>query len=188
MSNLQSNLSKLSESRAASKQRKQRTRASLAEFIETRIQRQDPTPVGGTPVAPAAVARRMASGSGTQHSMSDGHGHGSAAEVKGLNAQFNSALQRMIKDSGGRISITSGYRSVERQTQLWNAALKKYGSPEAARKWVAPPGKSSHSRGLAADIAGDKKWANANAAKYGLTFPLSNEDWHIEPINARKKR
>lgn len=187
MSNLQTNLSKLSESRAASQARKLNTRVKLAEFIETRIQRPD-APVGGTPVAPAAVARRVASGSGTQHSMNDGHGHSSAAEVKGLNKQFESALNRLIKDSGGRIKVTSGYRSVERQTQLWNAALKKYGSPEAARKWVAPPGKSNHNHGLAADIAGDKKWAHANAAKYGLVFPLANEDWHIEPINARAKR
>lgn len=191
MSNLQSNLQRLSATRSAALERRARTRSQLAEFIDMRVKKvEPPTPVGGTPVAPGAVARRVAAGSGTpgKHSMSDGHGHSSAAEVKGLNKDFEAALNQMIKDSGGRIKITSGYRDIKRQTELWNAALKKYGSAEKARKWVAPPGKSNHNHGLAADISGDKKWAHANAAKYGLVFPLSNEDWHIEPINARAKR
>ena len=38
---------------------------------------------------------------------------------------------------------TSGYRSVEKQKQLWEQALKKHGTPEKARKWVAPPGGSA---------------------------------------------
>lgn len=107
----------------------------------------------------------------------------------GLNPTFEAAVNQMIADAPGSISISSGFRSVQRQKELWNQALKKYGSPAVARKWVAPPGNSKHNHGLAADLkyASDevKRWAHENAAKYGLTFPLSNEDWHIEPIGAR---
>lgn len=142
------------------------------------------TPTPGPRPNPSPVAPT----GGHQHSMNDGHGHTSQAEVKGLNKEFEANLNRLIKDSGGRIRVTSGYRSPERQAQLWAAALKKYGSAAKARKWVAPPGKSNHGRGLAADIAGDKPWAHANAHRYGLHFPLANEDWHIEPVGARKKR
>jgi LAS superfamily LD-carboxypeptidase LdcB len=78
--------------------------------------------------------------------------------LEGLDSSFSGALMRMILASGGRLRINSGYRSVERQTELWNAALKKYGSPEAARRWVAPPGHSNHNRGIAADLAGDLGW------------------------------
>lgn len=63
----------------------------------------------------------------------------------------------------------------------------EYGTP--FRNWIALPGSSNHQRGLAADLsfasADDKAWAHANAAEYGLNFPLSNEAWHVEPIGAR---
>lgn len=87
------------------------------------------------------------------------------------------------------LRISSGYRSPEKQAQLWQDALTKYGSPEAARKWVAPPGKSNHNHGTAADLKylapTAQQWAHANAANYGLAFPLSNEPWHIEIAEAR---
>jgi hypothetical protein len=103
----------------------------------------------------------------------------------GLVPNFDTALNKLIAASGGRVQMRSGYRSVEEQTRLWNDALKKYGSPEAARKWVAPPGKSNHNRGLAADLSGDLKWAHANAPKFGLYFPMEWEPWHIELNGSR---
>lgn len=33
------------------------------------------------------------------------------------------------------------------------------------------------------DITGDKAWANANGARFGLHFPVSGEDWHVEMID-----
>lgn len=144
-------------------------------------------PAGPAPGAPTG-------GLPAGHSPNDGHNHGSTspADAGKVNPQFMSALDRLIKDSGGRISIGNSYRSPERQAQLWNAALKKYGSAAVARKWVAPPGKSNHGRGLAADLKYVDKsaiaWAHQNAKRYGLHFPLSNENWHIEPVSARKKK
>lgn len=144
-------------------------------------------PPGPAPVAPAAAP---AGG----HFVGDGHNHGStsAADAKRVDPAFNSALQQFLKDAGGRVSIGNSYRSPERQAQLWEQALRKYGSAAKARKWVAPPGKSNHGRGLAADLKFVNKdaiaWAHANAKRYGLHFPLSNENWHIEPVSARKKK
>jgi hypothetical protein len=102
-----------------------------------------------------------------------------------LNPEFSNRLQMFVAASGGRISITSGFRSVERQQQLWDAALKKYGDPEVADNWVARPGKSHHNKGIAADLgfadAGAREWAHSNAARFGLYFPMEWEPWHIEP-------
>ena len=111
----------------------------------------------------------------------------------GLNPVFNQSLSRLISSAPPEISphlrVTSGFRSPERQAQLWKEALQKYGSESVARKWVAPPGRSQHNHGAAADLKflndSAREWAHANAAQYGLSFPLSNEPWHIELASAR---
>jgi hypothetical protein len=111
----------------------------------------------------------------------------------GMQPAFSSALSNMFSSAPPEIQqnlrVMSGYRSPERQAQLWQGALAKYGSPEAARKWVAPPGRSQHNHGDAADLKylnpSALEWAKANAPKFGLSFPLSNENWHVELAGAR---
>lgn len=108
--------------------------------------------------------------------------------ITDLDPEFAGALDRFVNAVPG-VSIYSGARSNERQAQLWEQALKKYGSPEAARKWVAPPGRSMHNKGGAADLryASDaaRTMAHERAQEFGLTFPMGHEPWHIEPIGAR---
>jgi D-alanyl-D-alanine dipeptidase len=93
------------------------------------------------------------------------------------------------------LTIVSAYRSATRQRGLWEAALKKYGSPEKARLWVAPPGGSPHQSGRAIDFyLGTKnnseniaalratqgyRWLVCNAARFGFT-PYAREPWHWE--------
>jgi len=111
----------------------------------------------------------------------------------GLDPQFLNALQSMVAGAPPEIQntlrITSGYRSPEKQAELWEGALAKYGSPEVARKWVAPPGKSHHNKGGAVDLKylddAARAWAHENANQFGLHFPLSNEDWHVEMMGSR---
>jgi LAS superfamily LD-carboxypeptidase LdcB len=110
------------------------------------------------------------------------------SHIAGLQPDFAGRLGQFLaaaEQAGAPIKIMSGYRSPERQAQLYQAALAKYGSPEAARKWVAPPGRSNHGRGIAVDLqysSGQAQgWAHQNAAKYGLYFRMSHEPWHIEP-------
>jgi hypothetical protein len=103
----------------------------------------------------------------------------------GFVPEFEKRLNRMLAASGGRVRLTSGYRSQQKQAQLFAAAVQKYGSEEAARKWVAPPGKSKHGAGVAGDLAGDLDWAHRNAKKFGLHFPMPWEKWHIELVGSR---
>ena len=110
------------------------------------------------------------------------------SHVKGLNPDFANKLGPFLvaaEQAGVPIRITSGFRSVARQKELFAQAVKEYGSEKAARKWVAPPGKSNHNYGAAADLDIAKPgpaqtWAHANAARFGLEFPMSWEPWHIE--------
>jgi hypothetical protein len=126
---------------------------------------------------------------------------GSVSGTQGLTDDFSQRLTQMILDArsqGIDLGVGSGYRSYEKQKKLWEQALKKYGSPEKARKWVAPPGGSFHNKGLAVDLnangqflgkdANSKatEWAHANAKKYGLHFRMGHEPWHIEPIEKSK--
>lgn len=111
----------------------------------------------------------------------------------GMNDQFVSGLDAMISAAPESVQknlkVSSGFRSVARQKELWAGALKKYGSVAEARKSVAPPGKSQHGHGNAADLKflspEAKQWVHQNAGQFGLHFPLSNEDWHIELASAR---
>lgn len=109
--------------------------------------------------------------------------------LTGLRPEFSSALTQLFAAAPQGLQISSAYRSPELQAQLWDEALAKYGSPEAARKWVAPPGNSQHGFGNAVDLrfADDaaREWAHANAGQFGLAFPLSNEPWHVEWAGAR---
>ncbi|KIP99272.1 tail protein [Agrobacterium tumefaciens] len=118
-----------------------------------------------------------------------------ASHITGMQADFQKRLATMISsmpaDLQGSVTVNSGFRSVERQQELWLQALKKYGSPEAARKWVAPPGNSQHNKGNAADLGygsdAARQWVHSNANQFGLSFPLKNENWHIEDASARSK-
>lgn len=109
--------------------------------------------------------------------------------LSGLNPEFSSALAQLFAAAPKGLAINSAYRSPELQAQLWDDALAKYGSPEAARKWVAPPGRSQHGHGNAVDLGfsddAARAWAHENAGAYGLAFPLANEPWHAELATAR---
>lgn len=94
-----------------------------------------------------------------------------------------------------RLTIVSGYRSIAKQRRLWANALRKYGSKKAARRWVAPPGGSSHHTGRTVDLwLGTKNsssniaalratreyaWLVCNATRFGFT-PYRHEPWHWE--------
>lgn len=111
----------------------------------------------------------------------------------GLTPEFQSSLVQLFSGASPEIQnvlrISSAYRSPQRQAELWQGALAKYGSEAAARKWVAPPGRSNHNHGQAVDLKyldpSALDYVRQNAQKYGLHLPLSNENWHIEPIGAR---
>jgi len=117
----------------------------------------------------------------------------------GLDPRFRASVWDLLQAAqadGVNLRITSAYRSPEVQARLWENALAKYGSPEAARKWVAPPGRSQHNTGMAVDFAGpggllrdanspEAQWIAANAARFGLAVPMDWEPWQVEMAGAR---
>ncbi|CAB4329423.1 unannotated protein [freshwater metagenome] len=103
------------------------------------------------------------------------------------------AAKAAAKKKGDTLQITSGYRTLERQTYLYKRAIKKHGSAKEASKWVLPPKKSNHPWGLAIDVnygvggTNGKKaaaWLEKNGYKYGLCRRYKNEWWHFEPLVA----
>lgn len=112
------------------------------------------------------------------------------------------AMQKAAGDEGVSLVPISGYRTFAYQDGLFGRAINRYGSPEEAAVWVAPPGYSEHHTGLALDI-GDLdrpetdvevsfeetpvfEWLKNNADRFGfeLSFPVGNpqgvsyEPWH----------
>lgn len=110
-------------------------------------------------------------------------------KVESLNDEFSMAVLAHLKYENKKhpdgITIFSGYRSFDNQAGLFADAVEKYGSEEAADDHVAPPGHSNHEFGLALDLryktVAARKSAHRSAAKFGLNFPMSWENWHIEP-------
>lgn len=182
-------MASLSENLAAQQVARQANSAKRKKVMDAVLKiAQESASTGATLLPPSPVAANVAPASGIVGTPASGP---LAPGKGGFNPQFNSELQRLLKDFGGKVTINSGYRSPERQAQLFANAVKKYGSEAAARKWVAPPGHSKHNEGLAADLhfadAATRAAVHAKAAQYGLVFPMAYENWHIEPIGARKK-
>lgn len=126
--------------------------------------------------------------------------------IDGMQPEMQQRLAAMFQAAppaiAAKLGIFSGARTVARQTELWNNALKKYGSAGEARKWVAPPPGvsgskgSNHNHGSAADLSYNGqslskaptevvKWVHDNAEQFGLKFPLGNENWHVELASTR---
>ena len=116
-----------------------------------------------------------------------------SANVEGIDDEFGNRLTTMLQsmppELQGHVKVFSAYRDVEHQRRLWNNAVAKYGSEQAARKWVAPPGKSNHNHGVAIDLRytsdASRRWFHENAKRFGLNFPMAHEPWHIEPAGVR---
>lgn len=132
-----------------------------------------------------------------------------ASHIQGMNDTFAVKVARMLQAAPPGIQndlgIYSGSRTNERQAELWADALKKYGSVAEARKWVAPPEGvegskgSEHNHGMAADLSYKGQslknappevvsWLHENASRFGLKFPLANENWHVEDDSTRGGR
>lgn len=102
-----------------------------------------------------------------------------------LEPVFGARLLRLLDHFGGRVRISSGYRSREQQQRLYDSWVASgYKNPPT----VAKPGTSKHERdpAEAADLdrtnPTDLPWGEVHytAAAFGLKFPLPSEDWHCE--------
>jgi len=117
-------------------------------------------------------------------------------------------LTGQARSDGVEIIPISGFRSREYQETLFRKAVVKYGSEEAAARWVARPGRSEHQTGLAVDLGDGGNpacdveppfeetpafhWLEQNATRFGfeLSYPRNNpqgvhyEPWHWRFVGA----
>ncbi len=111
-------------------------------------------------------------------------------------------LMTQARAVGVAIIPISGFRTVAYQESLFRKAVTKYGSEDAAVRWVGRPGHSEHHTGLVVDLGEEKspacdvepqfekthafRWLQTNAAHFGfeLSYPPDNprgvhyEPWH----------
>jgi len=104
-----------------------------------------------------------------------------------LRRQIDRAMSAAAAD-GVDLHITSGWRSRAEQEQLYEQAIEKYSSPEAASHWVLPPDKSAHVKGEAIDVGprSGAQWLEDNGVHYGLCRRYDNEWWHFELLAEAK--
>ena len=105
--------------------------------------------------------------------------------VANLDPALLDAVRRAAIDAaneGLEFRVDSGWRSAKYQEQLLREAISKYGSEEAATRWVATPDRSAHVSGDAIDIGPSKAsaWLSEHGAIYGLCQIYGNEPWHYE--------
>lgn len=116
-------------------------------------------------------------------------------------------LRNMLNDArklGLDPIICSSYRTMEKQTELYNKKVKEYikrgygnkKAKEIAAKWVAMPGTSEHQTGLAVDIVSKKyqilnekqadtktqQWLMENCYNYGFILRYPREKNNITKI------
>lgn len=114
----------------------------------------------------------------------------------GMRGALAAMMTAADEELGGGLQVYSGYRSYERQAELYDTALRRYGSEQEARKWVAPPGNSRHNTGQAADLKWNgvrldqapervRNWVKNNAQRFGLEVPMEWEPWQVEEAGAR---
>ncbi len=123
--------------------------------------------------------------------------------VRKMDSRIVSIVEKMISDAkndGIDLLLASSYRSVQRQTELFNEQIQIYknlgysddDAYNEAKEWVAVPGTSEHHTGLALDIVTPTyqvldygfdttdafKWLYKNCAEYGfiLRYPKTKSD------------
>lgn len=113
-------------------------------------------------------------------------------------------------NSGQLPLVVSGYRTAEKQQQLYDEEIERYtaqgySADDAkimAEKWVARPGYSEHQLGFAVDINGINYdvyiWLQQNSYKYGFIFRypdnktditgIAEEIWHYRYVGIKAAR
>ncbi len=106
-------------------------------------------------------------------------------DVRNLDPALRHAILAAIyaaRADGVQLDVNSGYRTPQHQEQLYQQAIVKYGSAQAARAWVLPPDESDHVSGRAVDVepAAGIAWLETNDVRFGLCRKYANETWHFE--------
>lgn len=101
--------------------------------------------------------------------------------VAGFTAAAFSAMRAAAAQSGHRLEVVSGFRTLAEQTYLFDS----YKSGKCNEGHIAaPPGYSSHQSGRALDLnsraGGNLAWLEAHAGSFGFFRTVPGEPWHWE--------
>ena len=113
---------------------------------------------------------------------------------------MQSRLLNLFRAGQGKIGLGGGYRDPKQQEAMFRDRYVPAADGDVSwngQKWkrvkgapAAPPGRSMHEIGMAADLVGDMNWLQQNAGKFGLkTFAdVNNEPWHVQPAELPNSR
>ena len=85
-------------------------------------------------------------------------------------------MQAAANAEGVRLSLTSGFRTMEEQKHLYSCYVNHSCNNG---NLAAKPGYSNHQSGLALDVS-TSTWLARNASKFGFVRTVSQESWHYE--------
>jgi hypothetical protein len=85
-------------------------------------------------------------------------------------------MQGAANAEGVRLSLTSGFRTMEEQRHLYSCYVNHSCNNG---NLAAKPGYSNHQSGLALDVS-TSTWLSRNASKFGFVRTVSKESWHYE--------
>lgn len=103
----------------------------------------------------------------------------------GLRPDVLAAFQRLrtaAQTQGVELCVNDGKRSRDQQQHQFDEAVREFGTVELASRYVLPPDKSNHVKGIAVDVqpwaAAD--WVEKNGQPLGWCRRYDNEKWHVE--------
>ena len=106
-------------------------------------------------------------------------------ELEASTARAFRAMEKAARKAGIYLGIRSGFRSHEKQTELYQRYRRGWGHP------AARPGYSNHQNGRAVDIDIDDyavyEWLKKHAHKFGFKKTVKREAWHWEYVAGRSR-
>jgi len=125
-----------------------------------------------------------------------GYSHGQKTRIQlvwvdGVELESNTArafrqMQKLARKHGVELAIRSGFRSHEKQQELYARYRRGWGHP------AARPGYSNHQNGRAVDIYIEDYdvylWLKKHAGKFGFKRTVKREAWHWEYVRSGQAR
>ncbi len=115
----------------------------------------------------------------------DSHAPTGGDDLDGLDPGMRTIVDRARTQAAAAdvdLLVVSAYRSRSEQQSIWEFSVGKYGSEQAAIRWVLPPALSAHVTGEAIDVIPRQgaAWLEGRSAALGLCRRYANEWWHFE--------
>ena len=126
----------------------------------------------------------MISKLGKQYNTVEPEGLLTGADYKEIDTIFAGRLAYLAKINGTTFKLTEGYRTPERQRELYAQYQNYLKTGKGNIKLAEKPTMSWHEWRLAVDTSSQpiRAMTNDQLKPYGLCKPIKSEGWHIQPI------